>query len=429
MEIIVERLANLVDCIIVVYLFNTLFESKRQEKSVRWIQSLVFLVLLYIDSRFASDVKSNAISVLVMMLISFVYCAVALKGNVFLKGIISVIYPLIIALCSGIAMSFTGFFLSIDRSGLLQPGTYQRYVLLLTNKALQVILVVLVVYMLKRQKHSALRRGWVLLLTLYIGSYMLIGIYWQIMWGDRASGGSNIFLAVLILLNVFIFLIYKGFASLSEKEKALEILEKEYQIQKNMIEEMKSNYEESIRIRHDIKNYLLVTNSYLARGEIEKAIKYNSEWSGDLFAGRFIYFDTGSMAVDAILCDKFSKCKDRGIDYKCEITVNMSVFDQANVAILLANLLDNAIEASQEVEEPYIYLKISGKMAYVVLSVENKINAPIVKKDGQMLSTKRNKEMPGIGLKSIKRAVEQMNGQMKMEEEEQFVRFVIYFSM
>lgn len=83
--------------------------------------------------------------------------------------------------------------------------------------------------------------------------------------------------------------------------------------------------------------------------------------------------------------------------------------------ILFGNIFDNAIEAAEKVEDKFISLEIQKQGAYISIYMENSFDGLF---DPELKSRKGEKHEHGIGMKNVRRIVEEYNGMMKCFVEE-----------
>lgn len=82
-----------------------------------------------------------------------------------------------------------------------------------------------------------------------------------------------------------------------------------------------------------------------------------------------------------------------------------------DIVLILSNLLNNAIEASEQCENPIIKMKFVKEEHQIVLSVTNTFSGkPVIV--GKRYITTKNEEADrhGIGLENIKETVEKYDG-------------------
>lgn len=209
-----------------------------------------------------------------------------------------------------------------------------------------------------------------------------------------------------------------------ELKLELEVIKKEYDKEKDMIQEIKALNKKTRTLKHDMKNHIIVITSYLNDGQYEEAKNYLSKISDNLNK-MYTYIETGNSLLNYIINTKLQFAKENGIDVKAEIE-NLS-FDQigsVDFSALLNNLLDNAIEASLNSNYKEIVVNILRKRGYDTILVKNKIDQSVLKDNTSLISTKKNKEEHGYGLKHIKLLVDKYEGMIDIYEEDNF--FCVY---
>ena len=79
--------------------------------------------------------------------------------------------------------------------------------------------------------------------------------------------------------------------------------------------------------------------------------------------------------------------------------------EEKDICVLLGNLLDNAIEASETVKNHDAWIRVKLEKAGYLFFIEISNSCEKVPEiiDGEILTTKREKEFHGYGLKSVKR--------------------------
>jgi sensor histidine kinase regulating citrate/malate metabolism len=131
------------------------------------------------------------------------------------------------------------------------------------------------------------------------------------------------------------------------------------------------------------------------------------------------FVNTDSPVVNAVINSKFSYAYEHNI--KVDVTVLCKVFriNELDMSILLANLLDNAIEACERNHIPsIIQLTIEKEAAYLRICVTNTIKNSILSKNTDMDTTKSDKKHHGYGMKSIREIVNKYEGSMELDETE-----------
>lgn len=96
--------------------------------------------------------------------------------------------------------------------------------------------------------------------------------------------------------------------------------------------------------------------------------------------------------------------------------------------IILGNLLENAIEAARQTEEKKLTVAIKEEKGVLKIHIENSYNGTLIQKGTRLLTTKKEKELHGLGLGSVENVVQKYHGEMEIEKEKNMfsVRVLLY---
>lgn len=205
--------------------------------------------------------------------------------------------------------------------------------------------------------------------------------------------------------------------------------EQQYQMMGRHLEVSKGQYQQLLQIQHDIKNHALCLKNLLEDGKGAEAVRYLRQLDDRMEQGR-AEVQTGSVFVDALLSPKYHQAKRLGID----ISISMSVPAEdevapADICCLLANALDNAVEACQrggreDTSAGWVKMKSKMHKKYWVFEISNSIHVPPAVDRGMFLSSKR-KQAYGVGLQNIRAVVERYGGVMEIKNETHFTLSVM----
>ena len=154
------------------------------------------------------------------------------------------------------------------------------------------------------------------------------------------------------------------------------------------------------RFKHDLSNQFLVLNDYLNRKDVDGAQAYLGSLTQD-FETMIPLVDTGNVALDTILTAKKTLAESKGIvfDMKVQVPVALAVAPM-DVAAILGNALDNAIEACERIREGARWIELS------LVQQESALLCKIVNSAPQgtltLQTTKDDAINHGFGLESIK---------------------------
>lgn len=168
--------------------------------------------------------------------------------------------------------------------------------------------------------------------------------------------------------------------------------------------------------RHDYHNHLQSMKAYVKMGQYDRLGEYLDLLERDLDNVNQL-IESGNVNLDAILNSKISLALKNGIavDYKATCPARISVSD-IDLCALIGNLIDNAVEACEKVEEhPFIRLYIGVLKQQLYISVTNATNETVRKLDHEYITTKRGNH--GHGLKRINLVVEKYQGYINRQNE------------
>ena len=225
----------------------------------------------------------------------------------------------------------------------------------------------------------------------------------------------------------------KEFEELSEK---YDRLYSDYQELKFSLREMKANADEiekqseeirqlheSMRgLKHDMKNHLMVTLSYLNDGDEEAASAYISQIINKLNAIHS-YIETGNSLLNHILNEKLSEARTDGIDVKVEVeNLAFERMESMDFSALLSNMLDNAIGASllekEKEEAAELIVKIYKNKGYDSIVVKNRVSESVMERNPELKTTKGDSDEHGKGIPQIRDIADKYEGMCDFYEED-----------
>lgn len=172
--------------------------------------------------------------------------------------------------------------------------------------------------------------------------------------------------------------------------------------------------------------------AYAENKEYEKMTGFIEEIMGE--GGMVIasISNSGNIVIDSLIGYWYVTAQNKRIIFKTDICIPMIMpFKGADLSLILGNLLENAVEAAEKVEENrYINVKMKFDKNNLLLFVDNSYKGKLLKtRDNRLKSTKSDAENHGVGLASVYRAVAKYHGSVVIEDSEpgKFkIRIVLY---
>lgn len=195
-------------------------------------------------------------------------------------------------------------------------------------------------------------------------------------------------------------------------------LEDEYRQSQDQRTEIEQLHENTRRLKHDMKNHIMVIASHLHHGEVEEAKQYLSVVLDNLNRV-YSYIQTGNAVMNYIINSKLEYAQQNGIAFKAEIeNLPFAQMGSVDFSALLSNALDNAIEASLGQEDGLIDVTIAKKRGYDTITVKNRIERSVLENNPELTSTKADGAAHGYGIPQVRDIAEKYGGLVDIYEED-----------
>ena len=262
--------------------------------------------------------------------------------------------------------------------------------------------------------------------VVYYGLFLLAAVFLSTVLEGNLDMAAGSYLQSYLALNSFCVLFAGVILSIEFKNCSMKRLESEKMILEQLLESDKLQYEqakkdmEKINIRyHDLKQQY-------SRADDEERAKLDAEIS----ALNLRYY-TDNKALDIVLTQKALVCEKAHIQFVCSVDGKcLSGMKHYHIYSLLGNAIDNAIECLSRVDDPakkVIHLNISRRSDMAVIHIENYTPAPLVRQNGEYVTTKENPSGHGYGLKSIRNIAELYSGTAHCFEEDSVFCLLVTF--
>jgi len=226
----------------------------------------------------------------------------------------------------------------------------------------------------------------------------------------------------LVIMNFYVFYLLDDTIKTHRGIKSEALYEMQKKDRMEMYTALYTSLERQRSESHDFRNHIMCLKS-LADNEDMKSIKeyIKSICDSGIMAENIV--DTHHVIINSIINTKYYEATTKQI----AVVMKLSDLSQVHIqnddlVVLISNLLNNAIEATEQCKEKrYIYLKTVYNEEGLLLSVKNPyVHSP--KKNGdEYISSKDNRfDNHGIGLKNVKKVVEKYNGMMSIEDKDNF---------
>ncbi|MDE7300510.1 MAG: GHKL domain-containing protein [Lachnospiraceae bacterium] len=165
------------------------------------------------------------------------------------------------------------------------------------------------------------------------------------------------------------------------------------------------------RFKHDLVNHIGVLRELMSRKKVEDAIDYiDTIWNiQDDFD---LKLHTGDSFLDVIINYYFYLAEKENIEFAVSgrLTEKMPL-EMVDLTSLMGNVLQNAVEAAAKAAVPKIRIELVEHKKEIFIVVSNSVIEKINTKGSFFMTSKKDKENHGFGLKNIAAAVEKYHGE------------------
>ena len=295
----------------------------------------------------------------------------------------------------------------------------------------------IVSYVIKVSKHKLFhkefRKKWLLIFILPIATVLVCGVLFKYISIGQAESEFVIFviLSLLVASNVFIFYFIDDiYESIVNKEK-LNLAQNLIKQQEKQYKELYANSRELRKLRHNYKNFLLGVIAEIEKENYDNIKKSFDSELGILNVIPAVEIQTGNATFDSLLNYKVAQASQYGINFEFEFQKMSKVnFSDIDLAVLIGNAIDNAIEATAQVEnEQEKIIEFSAKVnnSQLIISIINPTD-----KDVDVLNLSTNKKdvyNHGFGVLTMMQIVQKYQGDVVFNYENKKFETIIYISL
>lgn len=243
-------------------------------------------------------------------------------------------------------------------------------------------------------------------------------------------------IAVLFYAGIMLTIIsYQEMVKLQEEKNKFFVEEQQIRAIRERIGEVDQFYDSIHRMKHEMKNHLTNIKGLAENGNYIEMGQYitRMDESMDAFS---ITIQTGNAVTDVIINDKKKAADTLGIQFVSEFRYPRSDgYDAYDIAIVINNLLQNALEACEKIKEGEKYIFISGRQEkrFFLINVKNSFKGEVIfdKNTNLPVSTKASDalgetaSLHGIGLSNVKREAAKYLGNVDFWIEENMFRVMV----
>lgn len=403
------------ELIIFIYFVNTSFYPRKNYINSNLI-TLAGYAMLYIIGLLDNELISIfAFFVINAILLTYSY-KVQLKSSIFY----SLILDSLSVLGEFIILYILGFRYGLDRLTILP---HQSVILLLGGKLIYLLGIVFLKHFINKKalysSSTELLLAGIPLLTITCVTILM-----------TVEMNYLLYLVIcfaLLMTNLISFYVDVKFNNMNHD---LKILQDEYNKNKAELSEyqiLSEKYENTQIMRHDFRKQLNMLKS-LIKSDNTLANEYMQNIQ---FSQRELDYTqySDNKILNILFAQKVEECHKRKIEIHIHSeSPSLSFISDIDTVAIFSNLIDNAMEATEQSEEKEIFVDLyTVNNSFAAVKVENTVNKEPIVNDGLLRTQKEDSDIHGIGIKSINNALKKYNSQLNWsyDKENKFFRAMV----
>lgn len=236
------------------------------------------------------------------------------------------------------------------------------------------------------------------------------------------STNDAIFYILILVINYINVIQYENVQEMLRLQKNNELLKEQKKSYLYQYEQNQKNVESIKKIKHNIKNDYISEMIMLENKEYDK-LQALYKQKVDSVENISSISNSGNNVFDTIINYKLSEIKRDNIKFDTNIAIpkELGIKDE-DIILVLGNLLDNVSEALAKckVENRYAKLNVLHDKGMLYIETCNTYNKVKKDKDGNIISSKKDADWHGIGLKAIEDIVKKYNGDMVITDDDNY---------
>lgn len=407
--------------IIALFIIYRLLATKKENKNSVIIAAIGIVVISVILSITGLSDFYRMVSEVVWIVICASYFQ---NADIRMSLFVSIFYEIAISLCQFLVAAWLGVIFRL--SEFLNYGTAYGQISVWLFHAL---LIIGALYILKKPNMTGKTAFRFALIIIIITFIAIITLSQQtILFIADDTLDMWMILEVILMMAVLIFNINRQYEFEKElarlKTEQAELLERDYTTLNNA-------YAINAKLFHDFHNHIAFLRHLLSNAKLEEAIQYLDELQTPVQKITKTIW-TGDEMVDYIINSKAATAKEHNIQYEAQVEFPRHTnLRSVDLCAILGNLLDNALEAAEQVpekEKRFIQLTIRRINQMLIIKVENSFSNPIILQDGVLTTSKVKNGLHGWGLKSAQAAAEKYDGTVQTSYKDKVFKSVATLS-
>ncbi len=413
MGIIIEYAASLIDSILCIWFISGFINAKKN-KLMALISTAIYFVITILCDKFLPNF--NMLGTSILFAASLIYAFLICQRH-YIKAVLAcAIYKGLLILSS--SLLFTVISSIIEDAGSLLMGSDNTFRLILVSlhKVILAAVLALVLTVFKNSSITDLLTGVAVfcvsvLTILGMGATMI-----AVTSGFYKTNPVSCYLLLItyILINIFVYLLVNRVKNLEKQKYELKLLGDRHEYQQEKYLEAAAVWNNIRKVQHDMKNHLVAIKGELDSGKIEECKEYvdtlipKTDQIGKLMK-------SDNDILDYLINSKLCALKDTQVIVSGAVG-DLSDISDGDLVSIFGNILDNAVEAIEGLEEKRIELLFNRHKDNRIIICKNTIGKSVLKDNSDLKTTKANHDAHGLGHIIVEETVTKLGGMIEYSE-------------
>lgn len=430
--VILELTANLFETFLYIRFVINSFDKKVRIFGLKTTYAIGTLTMTAVVTALNQFTAYEGLLGLIYTVLILVFSVFFLHGSFLKKLFISILTNICLISTAVISGNILSAIFKGDSMEIYTEHSFKRFAFMVMGIALLAYMLEIISNFTGGKKQSLSPKEWIMILMVLVISFFVIAVlHIIILDSETENEHTNLLMAAeigIIFINIICLYITVNLNETHRREEQLLIDKKRNEYSGQYARSIKEQYEQTRRLRHDMKQYAAAMQVLIKNGKFSEAENLAEKQTENLSRIETL-INVKNDFLNAILNYKLSYAKSKEIDVFCSIENDISGIEDIDLCNLIGNLLDNAILASEkcEPESRLIEIKISSVGSKLVIIIKNSIYNSVLQENPELKSTKTDSAEHGFGIKTVKYIAEKYNG--KYDYYEEGLTFVSYVEL
>ncbi|KNF07929.1 two-component signal transduction sensor histidine kinase [Gottschalkia purinilytica] len=421
------KILNIVTTTIEWYVFRFILGKVSSLKEDKLTLNISFTMLILVTTTLNFMNVSPNIKLSTGVVIGFIFYIFNYEVSILKSIVVCLIYWMLLLSFDSISAGIVLTINSISNVNKILNNNIFRLELIIISKLL--LLSLIPIFKIFRLQVDIKKRDFIYVCIPIIANILSI----IVIFGYAFEEGRNSFIenivifivsSLLLLSNISLIIVIHNIIRDSKLRLENSMIKEKIDMQYNYYLKLQDNQMRIRKLYHDMKNHMICIENIYGNSDVTK--NYIDSINLEINSCEPV-FETGNMILDIILSEKKSICDKNNIEFFADINfLKCNFIDMIDVCSIFSNILDNAIEACNKIDDENIgkYIRIRGTIVkeFFILKVENSKANKIITKNNKVITDKKDSFLHGIGINSIKNSIEKYNGEVVADySEDKFI--------